>query len=54
MTYALKYAARLAGGSRKKIYREGLSLCHAQFNGLHHGGIMEEDNREWFYFSAIA
>jgi hypothetical protein len=32
-TYALKCAARLTGGGHKKIYREGLSLCHAQFNG---------------------
>jgi hypothetical protein len=26
MTYALRCAARLTGGGRKKIYREGLSL----------------------------
>jgi len=54
MTYALKCAARLAGDGRKKIYRVGLSLCHAQFNGCGHGGIIEEVNFEWFYFSAIA
>jgi hypothetical protein len=33
MTYALRCAARLTGGGRKKISREGLSLCHAQVNG---------------------
>jgi hypothetical protein len=33
MTYALRCAACLTGGGRKKISREGLSLCHAEFNG---------------------
>ena len=33
MTYALRCAAHFIRDSRKKIFREGLSLCHAHFNG---------------------
>ena len=46
MTYALKCVARLTGGDRKKIYREGLSLCRLNSMAVGLGGIMEEDNLE--------
>ena len=50
MTYALKCAARLTGGGRKKIYREGLSLCHAQFNDCGpRGGLWKKTILKWFY-----
>jgi hypothetical protein len=45
---------RLTGGCRKKISREGLSLCHAQFNGSGPGKrIMGETSIKGFYSRAI-
>jgi hypothetical protein len=45
---------RLTGGCRKKISREGLSLCHAQFNGSGPGKpIMGETSIKGFYSRTI-
>ena len=44
----------LTGGYRKKISREGLSLCHAQFKGSGPGKpIMGETSIKGFYSRAI-
>jgi len=44
----------LTGGCRKKIFHEGLSLCHAQFNGSGPGKrIMGETSIKGFYSRAI-
>jgi hypothetical protein len=54
MTYALRCTARLTGDGRKNIYRDGLSLFHAPFNGAGpRRGIREEAPLEGFYSRAI-
>jgi hypothetical protein len=52
MTYALRCATRLAGGGRKRIYREGLSLYHSNGTGPRRR-IMGETPLEGFYSRAI-
>ena len=45
---------QLTGGCRKKISREGLFLCHAQFNGSRpRKRIMGETSIKGFYSRAI-